>query len=774
MSKRAGVRRLGVLIVAAAAVAMALFVGTAKAATIPVHNTADLVAAVASGNPGDVILLDANVQYSPGGPLNIKRNLTIETDPAQLAIPGNRAGIISGGSVAGGAGDLDPTQNNIINVGAGETLTLSNVLVTGTVQGNNGANGAIVVIGGAPAAAGGNLLMDHSLISGNTSNGLDLKGNGTATVTDSTITGSIGGFDGVLLSNAASASFNEDTIASNTGNGIDNAAPGSTATVNNTILSGNGGGIFTNCAASLGLSGSHSGSSDSSCGATITTGGFNNVSAGLISLANNGGPTNTLALSVTSPAINHGTAAPTGADDQRGFARDSSPDIGAFELPPTLMVIKHVSGPALPSAWTISVTGNGFTANPASFPGKDAPGQQVTVGNGQAYTVGESGGPAGYNLTTQGNCTGPVNAGTANPATCTLTNTATGTSLLVQKFVNGPDLPSAFMMTVTDTTTNTVLAPSPFAGSNAGTSVNVPAGDTYSVSEGPAALVANYNAVQTAGCSGTATVNGSVTCTVTNTAKPTALLVKKIVVGPDPPSAFQMTVTDTTTNTALSPSPFPGSNAGTTVMVPAGDSYTVSEGPAALVANYTPAQSPGCSGTATANGSVTCTVTNTSNCPQPPNSGQQPAPGPPGSSSNTCVNTSIAATILVTAPLTLNTGTLTVGQSSPLMPLNPTVYTNNPTGYQLSVRRTPFFSPTDIPMTIQCSAVSSPLSFLAPFTGAPAPVPTSGPDLNIGKSTQYTTVSGDTWPCGLVVGPVPYGPPAGNYESTVTLTAVGI
>jgi hypothetical protein len=47
---------------------------------------------------------------------------------------------------------------------------------------------------------------------------------------------------------------------------------------------------------------------------------------------NNGGPTATIALLSTSPAVNAGTSTGAPATDQRGFARAGAPDIGAFEF----------------------------------------------------------------------------------------------------------------------------------------------------------------------------------------------------------------------------------------------------------------------------------------------------------------------------------------------------------------------------------------------------------------------------------------------------------
>ena len=54
--------------------------------------------------------------------------------------------------------------------------------------------------------------------------------------------------------------------------------------------------------------------------------------AQLINPADNGGPTWTMALLATSPAINSGSLSGAPSVDQRGLPRDNQPDIGAFEL----------------------------------------------------------------------------------------------------------------------------------------------------------------------------------------------------------------------------------------------------------------------------------------------------------------------------------------------------------------------------------------------------------------------------------------------------------
>jgi len=74
-------------------------------------------------------------------------------------------------------------------------------------------------------------------------------------------------------------------------------------------------------------------SSDSSCDFSAP-GSRNNVNPMLQPLANNGGPTETMALTAGSPAIDAGISLPGITTDQRGYPRPSGPttDIGAFEF----------------------------------------------------------------------------------------------------------------------------------------------------------------------------------------------------------------------------------------------------------------------------------------------------------------------------------------------------------------------------------------------------------------------------------------------------------
>jgi hypothetical protein len=102
----------------------------------------------------------------------------------------------------------------------------------------------------------------------------------------------------------------------------------------NTLLSGNAPG--GNCSGTITDAG-HNLSSDLSCAFT-NVGSLNNTDAKLGPLADNGGPTLTMALLPGSPAIDAGNTSLAPATDQRGVRRPFSlaADIGAFEFWPTL------------------------------------------------------------------------------------------------------------------------------------------------------------------------------------------------------------------------------------------------------------------------------------------------------------------------------------------------------------------------------------------------------------------------------------------------------
>jgi hypothetical protein len=260
---------------------------------------------------------------------------------------------------------------------SGGTLTVSNCMITNNSAPDNA--------GGGIASFTGTVTITSSSISGNSA-GLSgggiandsnpnnpSTGPGTLTVIDSTISNNTGLVGGINNPNGGTLTMKNSTISGNQatdtthGGGIENGV-GSTATITNCTISGNstsgnGGGI-NNSASSTGVvnlwntivAGNTATSGGNDCDGKINSLGHNLVQSttgvsGLVDtdqqgvnptlgvLANNGGPTETLALLPGSPAIDGGDDSvltdPVFTTDQRGtgFARKvfAHVDIGAFE-----------------------------------------------------------------------------------------------------------------------------------------------------------------------------------------------------------------------------------------------------------------------------------------------------------------------------------------------------------------------------------------------------------------------------------------------------------
>jgi hypothetical protein len=126
------------------------------------------------------------------------------------------------------------------------------------------------------------------------------------------------------------------------GGGLFTAAAGTTS-IKDTLIAGNtattdpdvSGPVASSDADLIGDNGTgSSGLANGSHGDQVGGNGLPVIYPQLGTLKNNGGPTMTMALAATSPAVNAGDAAGAPATDQRGFARvvGTGIDLGAFEL----------------------------------------------------------------------------------------------------------------------------------------------------------------------------------------------------------------------------------------------------------------------------------------------------------------------------------------------------------------------------------------------------------------------------------------------------------
>ncbi len=312
--------------------------------TIPITTTLTISKNLTLDGSGQTVTLDGGgtteVLFVSGGVVFTLNHLTIAH---------GSGGLFGGGLFGGGLDNLGTT-----------TITNS------TFFSNNSASGP----GGGLFNNGGTVSVTNSTFSNNSAGsggGLENFPSSTATITNSTFSNN-SAFAGGGLENDGTMTITNSTIANNStsccGGGLDNEDSG-TATITNSTIANNsassccgggfGGGLDSCFTCTLKVKASIvANNTNGNCAGSITDQGYNLDSATncgfaagtdlqssnplLGPLANNGGPTQTLALLVGSPAIDHIPTAqcPATATDQRGMTRPDDPsestcDIGAYE-----------------------------------------------------------------------------------------------------------------------------------------------------------------------------------------------------------------------------------------------------------------------------------------------------------------------------------------------------------------------------------------------------------------------------------------------------------
>jgi hypothetical protein len=288
-------------------------------------------------------------------------------------------------------------------IGTGSTLSLTDCTVSGNVV-HEAVSGAGYDGSGGGLANDGVADITDCTISGNSAlkRGGGLFNKGKATITSSTISGNEAGYSGGGLYNFGGKYYHctavlyDAIVAGNTGSAqsaSDIGGNGESAVTGSYNLSGTGG--------SGGLTAAHNNLSDV-------------ADPGLGPLANNGGPTETMALLPGSPAIGAGSAVAGVTTDQRGDPLDWPPDIGAYQTQGSQRIGLAFAGLASPSVsyGTARVTLSGTLASGTLAPPNgesvditvNGVTQEATLGAGGAFstafsvsTLGVSGSP--YTIT---------------------------------------------------------------------------------------------------------------------------------------------------------------------------------------------------------------------------------------------------------------------------------------------------------------------------------------------------------------------------------------
>ncbi len=376
---------------------------------------------------------------------------------------------VSGNSAAntssGYGGGLGGYGGGVSNSG---TITLTDC----TLSGNSGSglfnDGTATLtdctVSGNSGGAGGGVQNQSAVtltdctLSGNDGQGGGLWNSGTANLIDSTVSGNnafLAGGGGVF--NAGTANLTDCTVSDNSaayGGGLH----GGTFTLTNTIVAGNTDPSGASDIDSVFYGGTNVSGSDNLIGTGGSGGLANGVNGnivltslnnlGLAPLANNGGPTQTMALLSGSAAIGAGviadypgTSTPI-TTDQRGEPLDSpNPDIGAFQTQGSTLSLLYFSGISNQSITygTSSVTVSGTLADGSQAPvgesvavTMDGVSQSATISSGGAFstafnaddlTVAGSPYAVTFAYTSDGTYAseGTTSTLTVNPATLTIT-----------------------------------------------------------------------------------------------------------------------------------------------------------------------------------------------------------------------------------------------------------------------------------------------------------------------------------------------------------------
>ena len=399
-----------------------------------------LQSAVSSAASGDTIT------FGCGGTIPLTKTLTIATN---LTLDGN------GHSVT-----LDGGHSvEVLSVNSGVNFTLKALTVAhGSTSGSGGGlfnNGTVTISnstfadnsasasgyttlvgGGGLVNNGGTVTISNSTFAGNSAPGLAGGGlynyNGTVTISNSTFSGnSAKVYGGALYTVYGTINISNSTLSNNSAGGLGGGISlngGTAAVVGSIVAENHAGDNQGNDCDTAGGAGTindngYNLDSDKSCFTAQTS---LHTNPELSALANNGGPTQTLALGLESPAIDQIPAVSCPGTDQRGVTRpddqETTCDIGAYES--NYAADNNLDLTNMPSNITTHATSPQgavvtYTLPTAVDGDSSAPVVKCTPASGSTFAIG----------TTTVTCTATDSDDTNSPVSKTFTVTVNDTDL---------------------------------------------------------------------------------------------------------------------------------------------------------------------------------------------------------------------------------------------------------------------------------------------------------------------------------------------------------
>jgi hypothetical protein len=322
------------------------------------------VVTVSGNNVGAVLDVASNVTasltgltissgktYSEGGGIYNDGKLAISNSIIASSSAYRGGGILNNGTLL--LTDSSVLGNSAIgyNGGGGGIYSRGTLTVTDCTVADNSTDwlgGGIVGVAGSTMTISGTDVIHNS--GGAGAGGICTDCKTQNTLTNSTVAynsaggtggGGIGIYGGWMTIVNSTIAYNTLDNPAGSGGGLYSERDGPLYTLYNTIVALNTGSASSGPATSD-IAAIVSPSSGHNLVGTGGSGGLMNGSGGNLvgvpdpglapNLADNGGPTQTIALLPSSPAINAGDSTKAPPTDQRGFARVGTPDIGAFEF----------------------------------------------------------------------------------------------------------------------------------------------------------------------------------------------------------------------------------------------------------------------------------------------------------------------------------------------------------------------------------------------------------------------------------------------------------
>ena len=329
-------------------------------------------------NNSDVITFSCSGDITLSSTLQITGSMTIDGTGQSVTLDGH--------NTVGGIFSISPN------------LTINNLTIANGVSTAGGA-----ILNGGTLTVNNSTFIDNSAPFGGNGGGAIWTNEGIANINSSTFVGNWSSTSGNVLQAISGSilTISNSTIVDNLDSSSDASALanfGSTINVFGSIIANNAG---SNCSGSTITDQGYNLESGTDCRFTAST-DLQNTNPQVAPLANNGGPTETLALLNNSPAINAiPTSACTATTDQRGITRPQGPacDIGAFELRAPQLSLPNTITVNATSQQGATVTYTATASNP------DASSTAATVtctpSSGSIFPIG----------TTQVNCSASNAAG---------------------------------------------------------------------------------------------------------------------------------------------------------------------------------------------------------------------------------------------------------------------------------------------------------------------------------------------------------------------------